>query len=175
MTAWRGYNTIVFVFWGLAIKIPRFHFIKAIVMSIQNIERGTFWHWIIRCHHPLDYESVPNSLFGGIVLNFSEYLFYIKTRIAVLQPTYFSLFGLINIQKAGAPLGVSEEKFEKWVCALGNGEAENDGHTFGNPENFCLSHDGQIRIVDYSESVTHEILLAIGDEMIETFDLSALK
>jgi len=175
MTTWRGYNTIVFIVWGLAIKFPKPHLVKLVKISFKRIKERIFWSLLFRFHHPLDYESIPNCLLGGIVLNFSEYLFYIKTRMQVLQPTYFSLFGLINIQKAGKPLGVNKEKFENWIESLGNGEAENDWHTFGNPENFCLSHDGQIRIVDYSESITHEILLVIGNEMINNFDLASLK
>jgi len=36
-----------------------------------------------------------------------------------------------------------------------------DGHHFSNPDNFCLE-DGQLKILDYAESRTQEVILKVG-------------
>lgn len=38
-------------------------------------------------------------LFAGIMTNWNEYRFYRRTKNPFLMPSYFSLFGLFNIQR----------------------------------------------------------------------------
>ena len=78
-------------------------------------------------------------LFGGIMANWNEYLFYKETNNLFVMPTYFSFFGLINIQKRGQDINFWKYD-DIWRYIYQNSKNENqpfcDSHSFAGKENF---------------------------------------
>ena len=92
---------------GIAIKIARIYLGR----TIKGVFNRCFDRRVKtgRLHLLLSYFVYPpvvqgglwNNLLWGILNNWREFRFYITTRHPLLQPTCFSLFGLVNIQKYG--------------------------------------------------------------------------
>jgi len=98
---------------------------------------------------------------AGIAGNWSEFIFYLKTRHGFCQPTFFSFFGLFNIQKYGQPLGDDDDKLPRFYWyelypTLGSKAV--DGHTWLDADNFIRDRGG-LRIVDYGGRKTRELLI----------------
>ncbi|MDO8512509.1 MAG: hypothetical protein Q7S57_04505 [bacterium] len=121
-------------------------------------------------------EGLKWALFHGIACNWREYRFYSRTKHPFLQPTYFSFFGTVNIQKYGRPVRIpfeDEYNRDKWwtrmfwmpVLGITNGEVIRDGHHFLNPENFCQDIFGRPKIVDYGLPRTQEIIKKWGEQI----------
>lgn len=98
------------------------------------------------------YEIVAFNVFvlGGLMANWNEFIFWLKTRNKFLLPTYFSFFGLINIQKKGEVLIWEEGDF--FVFLQRNSKEKDqvfvDSHSFDNPQNFCIDN-GKLKMIDY--------------------------
>lgn len=115
--------------------------------------------------------NVEQSLFSGITSNWNEYAFYRETKNSFLMPTYFSFFGLINIQKKGEIIDFwgYRELFD-YICD--NSQNRNqpfcDSHTFTEIGNFCLDQ-GKLRISDYGDRQVHNFLRLNGDNLFNNF------
>jgi hypothetical protein len=87
--------------------------------------------------------SLPYLLFGGIMANWNEYVFYKQTKNVFVMPTYFSLFGLVNIQKRGYEIVFWQEK-DVWMYICDNSLNQQQpfchSHSFNQVENFCLDN-----------------------------------
>ncbi len=105
--------------------------------------------------------------FRGIYANLREYRFYKKTRNQFLWPTFFSLFGLINIQ----PLAPRqpEEKLNNgvWMFVLNvvGKDAYKDGHTLSEEANFAVDNNGHLRILDYGGARGQKIITEHGAKL----------
>lgn len=114
--------------------------------------------------------GITNSLFGGIYANWTEYRFYQRTHNHFVQPTYFSLFGIINIQKYGVMCTTedSDELVAFWneVRVLTQDEAYVEPHHFKDPLNFCM-HGTHVRMVDYGNKKVQGVLEIYGDILAE--------
>ena len=96
--------------------------------------------------------------FGGVADNWRERRYYKRcapVQRALLKPTYFSLFGFVNVQKRGIPSRDAD------VCrpmrkVIGRGVAL-DGHHWDSPHNFDVS-SGCLQVLDYGSLVTQRIL-----------------
>src|SRR5690606_27796469 len=91
--------------------------------------------------------GVRGPLFLGVVTNWNEFKFYRNSKHELLQPTYVSLFGLVNIQRYGEPCTLDKERLWERVFAVVGDQLWCDGHHFRNPENFKLGSCG-VRLVD---------------------------
>ena len=143
-----GYRiAILFPTAKLTIKIPRIYFKEAFKQRT----------WKARAHY----------LFWGILLNWWEFVFYLKTRHSFLQPTFLSLFGLLNIQRYGdkIPQEMWQELFQSLWTATKK-EIKQDLHHFGESENFCLDRKrGIIRMLDYGHPTTQAIIQKWGHRL----------
>jgi hypothetical protein len=111
-------------------------------------------------------------LLSGLITNWSEFIFYVKTRNSFLQPTYFSFFGLLNIQRLGKSLQLTIEEFEPQMVEFINYENyQADSHHFTKRNNFC-GHQGKLRILDYGSKVTQKIVRKFGEKIHQNFKLS---
>jgi len=169
----KGRNRIVFVFpyLGIVVKIPVMRLWKPLYYSYHDIMRGK-WRSLKRdWSAPIEHEVYRGYIFLGILKNWREFWFYLKTKHQFLQPTYFSLFGLFNVQKYGEECRLSADIFWPQFIKITNWQVFEDGHHFSNEKNFCLSKD-KLHLVDYGSSKTQKIVLEYGQKFFEQVKLT---
>lgn len=168
---------------GIVVKLPRIKIWK-VIREAASMIRKRKWNrlWTHLKNNPTsEIFSFWNMLFGGIAANFSEFWFYASTWHRFVRPTYFSLFGLFNIQSYGASLKMGEGEF---LAALERIIEENwmhDIHHFANPANFGLRQgtayddDGEKRrrlrlcIADYGSPRTQAVITLFGRDLFKSF------
>jgi len=112
------------------------------------------------------------TLLNGIWQNRLERRMWRSTSSSFLEPTYFSFFGLVNIQRFGNELTESFQDSLWWqLCELTNEEVFGDGHHFSNPSNFSY-RNGHIRMTDYGGSGVWEIVEKYGDIIVKRYNPS---
>lgn len=171
MQVFKGSSRVVFVFpsRGIAIKLPILHGIK-IFGNITYLAKQRRWKALIRnllypISNPFGFKYL---LLNGVASNWREFWFYQKTRDPFLQPTPFSLFGLLNIQRADLPCSIDHRKLFLQMRILTENEAMKDNHHFDDPRNFCL-HEGKLRILDYGSHKTQLIVNRYGEKIYQHF------
>ncbi|MEK7072613.1 MAG: hypothetical protein AAB969_03515, partial [Patescibacteria group bacterium] len=161
-----GNYRIVIIIGHLAIKFPVIHLRSGIKSLIHEIKRGRFLKYY---KNDILYWGCSKSyLFDGIICNWQEYRFYRQTKLAILMPTYFSFFGLFNIQKRGQILDIYDGDLFSQLYNLTNGEIFDDGHAFGNHKNFCIE-SGKLVMIDYCKN-TRNVLKKYGEKIQQEFD-----
>jgi hypothetical protein len=161
----KGKTRVVIIAGGIAVKFPRFSPRYALKSSLYYFGKGTkhiihFLKWRLK-----------GIFLEGVICNFREFLFYRSCRMPILSPTYFSLFGLINFQKAGKSLEMEPVDFWLQMVELAGKELGDDCHTFSEPDNFIVIN-GKPRIVDYATSETQKVLKLYGDKIFNKLDLN---
>ncbi|NCN07718.1 hypothetical protein GW933_03415 [Candidatus Falkowbacteria bacterium] len=164
----KGNYRIVIVIGSLVIKLPRVRLKSAIQCLIFEIKHGLISKYYSNAI--LYAPSSKTNLFGGIISNWQEYQFYHQTKLPILMPTYFSFFGLFNIQKRGKLLDVNRKDLFQQLYDLTNGEVFDDSHAFANPANFCLQN-GKLVMIDYSKK-SRNVLIKYGEKIQQEFNLS---
>ncbi|MDO8669644.1 MAG: hypothetical protein Q7K65_05105 [Candidatus Buchananbacteria bacterium] len=164
----RGRHRIVLTFKRIVIKIPRVYFKDGMANLLLELKHPQLFKYYRNT--VLHDGTSKTSLFGGLICNWQERSFYSRTKLAILAPTYFSLFGLLNIQKMGQPIKIHDKDLLGQLIEITDKGVYSDPHTFENPDNFCILQ-GKISIVDYPLK-THRVLLDYGDKIQEKFDLS---
>ncbi len=110
----------------------------------------------------------------GIKPNIQEYKFYKKTKNIFAIPTYFSLFGLINIQKRGQEINFWDSK-DVWDYINLNSQNEHqpwcDHHTLSEIANFCINENNQLQIVDYGNKALEPFLILNGEKLFKNFKI----
>lgn len=109
-------------------------------------------------------------LFNGLMSNWHEFIFSIKNRKnTFITRTYFSFFGLINIQKRGKEFEMDPSEFKlkiedilRVAGILDDCDYWKDSHTMNNPKNFCKDKNGKLRILDYGNIRMHKFLKEHG-------------
>jgi len=171
----KGRKRFVLVFptIGIAIKLP------IIIWASNNLKRLVKLAFGRKVSFVEKLDCSFYLLFRGITDNWNEFQFYLRTRHPFVIPTYFSFFGLLNIQRAGEKLNkVTQEnlipqlfrlavKYSGWVGSVLTG----DGHHWETPANFCF-WQGKLRILDYGSQHTQELIIAYGRRIQEDFDSS---
>jgi hypothetical protein len=117
------------------------------------------------------YGTTAICLMEGVMANIQEWRFYRKTKHAFVMPTYFSFFGLFNIQKRG-----QEINFWKGVDVWhyihqhvqNHAQPFCDGHTLAEIYNFCLD-DGHLKIVDYGSRRLEPFIEINGQRLYDNF------
>lgn len=120
---------------------------------------------------------LKSALGAGVMANWRERKFYKNSELSfrpLLQPTFFSFFGLFNIQKYGKPADIqkdSEPIYHAFYPIAGQ-DLLKDGHHWVNGSNFHLTPDGP-RLLDYGNTATQLIVKKHGSELYARFDLVA--
>lgn len=119
------------------------------------------------------YYRVPIYLLGGIMANYHERQFYKRTKNPFVMPTYFSFFGLFNIQKRGKKIDFWD-MYGIWGYVYHNSQNPNqpfcDGHTLADPKNYCTDN-GKLKLVDYGNRQVAEFLKINGENLYNNFKL----
>ncbi len=131
----RSRIVLIFPYLKIAIKIPLIHFILGIHTLFERFKEGLVrWEW----NRDIEsMESFKELLFKGIIYNWREYWFFIKSHHPFLMPTYFSFLGFLNIQRLGRPYLVDSSLLWRKLINLSSGVVAKDNHHFTNPDNFC--------------------------------------
>ena len=115
--------------------------------------------------------GIRYNLFRGIMANWNEYCFYRKTKNLFVMPTYFSLFGLINIQKRGQEISFwNRSDIWEYICrnSISPNQVFCNSHSFRRKENFCLDGD-KIKMLDYGNRHVHKFLELNGENLFKNF------
>lgn len=155
----------------IVIKFPVVHLREAIkgITYYGRDKEHLKWYLFSPVKQPGGFKHL---LFRGLVDNLGERRFYRKIKHPFLQPTFFSFFGLFNIQKIGRMLPESTDPKWFWgkMLELTQSAAKDDDHHFYNAENFCLEK-GKLKTLDYGRPKTQEIILKYGNAIMEGFSL----
>lgn len=166
----KGKTRIAVIFENFVVKLPRIYFRQAFKKIWKSFRSGD----LAKClGYGLEvYGSPKRLLFRGVWENWGEFRFYRLSRSRFLMPTYFSLFGMLNIQKRGNKKAKIED-VNLWcqLCEMTNNEVWADGHTFSNANNFC-DDDGKLVMVDYGNARIHDVLNKYGDKIFKDFDFA---
>lgn len=176
---YTGSNRVVLDFFrlGFVFKFPIVHlkmFFQTVWFLVfeARICRewfGEVWGLFSR---PTDFMGAPclrMMFFKGIVHNWREFWFYLVERPAYAQSTYFSLFGLMNIQKKGILLRMEYGEFKKSIIHLiGEKAYYSDGHHFRNTDNFSVEN-GKLKFLDYGGLGTQKIIREYGAHLYNNF------
>lgn len=160
----RGNTRIVWVFhyFGFAIKFPIIDvrlFMRGIKICLYDDRHEVLRSLKLYLTSSIECDaSAKLHLFGGIVANWNEFIFYCKHgHNRFLMPTIFSFFGLFNIMLSGKEIGEAARLY-KTLSDATNKETGGDRHHFQHEGNFC-SWMGGLSIVDYGGRKTQKILL----------------
>jgi len=143
-----GSGRIVFLVGRYAFKFPRPGCLLKVAKAIpkfaikgewKKISNVTKWAWYIFCK--------------GIHQNTTEYRCWRRCRASFLVPTYFTLGGMVNIQKLESGQVPSWDEilslFQAIAAMTENQVRRVDPHCF-EPQNFLKNQDG-MRILDYGD------------------------
>lgn len=165
---WRF--VIIFPRLGLVLKLPRFYWHTAWRnfwhMATTLSRRKVFWAYI-------KLEVLP-LIIGGLGPNLSEFWFYLKTRHPILLPTYFSFFGLLNIQSAQGrtpnqgPREFSRRNYDIIESEWPDHRRQKDQHHFIDPENFAIVN-GKLRVRDYGGRGIQQAIMMAGKVLMEQY------
>lgn len=117
------------------------------------------------------YCTVWIYLLGGIMANYYERKFYKQTKNPFVMPTYFSFFGLFNVQKRGEEVNFWEsDSLWGYVCTNSQNIDQPfcDNHTLCEPKNFCIDN-GKLKLVDYGNRQIAEFLRINGENLYNNF------
>ena len=162
----KGTTRIALVFDNFVIKLSRLlHFLRLAMDQLYKFRiRGSF-----------------RKMFIPIRDNLSEFVFYRRTCHVFCAKTYFSFFGLFNIQERVVHLEGNDPKdqynfprYEEYESVLKGvfwgREKYVESHTFLNPINFGFSKKrGVFVCVDYADPEVQKNILEFGDRLQEAF------
>lgn len=164
--------------WGLVIKLPRprpLSFIRNTAHAVRRAYRCRQMRWIewsLRLDHNNDNDLMGNiryTLLNGIWHNWQEWRLWGGTRSRFLEPTYFSLLGLVNIQRYGEDLRVSDIGLWAQMVEFSEGAVWSNAHHFGDPSNFSY-RGGIVRMRDYGGRGVAEVVKKYGETIVASFD-----
>lgn len=183
MEIYHGSNRIVLAFplLGIAIKIARIkpkEAWRSFWYDLKGYFEGRYaFSGVVKCLYYQIFEfqaegadTIKRALFLGILDNIREFILFWKTRNPFLQPTWFSLFGLINIQTYGRPCDASYGDLYDIMYHLSERAIAEDGHHFNKASNFTL-HNGHLRILDYGGILIKDIIIRHGQKFWEEIKL----
>ncbi len=160
---------------GIVLKFPIIHFwrfLRIFASCFKDPKRMLVrlcWGVTLPINYSLGFRGM---LFKGLHANWCEFWFYWWTLNPFLQPTYFSLLGLLNIQRIGEPCLMEVEDVWCQLSGMNNSlqrDLWKDSHHFANPRNFCF-YKGTIRMLDYGSSGSREVVALHGTHIVEHLD-----
>ena len=159
---------------NIAIKLPRIYLrngFGTIVTYLRARRPMVFYKKEIFSWTVYHDATIKSWSFRGIVDNRHEYVFYQKTKNPFLLPTYFSFFGLFNIQKLGNELKIDSIDLWCQLYEITEGLVFKCSHHFTFAGNFSLKN-GKIQILDYGDPRVQEVIEKDGLLIQEKFDLN---
>ena len=151
MKVHQGFDRIVILIGIFAIKIPNF------IDAFNHQDKRPLWRGILR----------------KIWKNWQEFMFYLKHRHPFCVPTYFSLFGLFNIQRRTPNLPKHLEiVFWDGIISVTNDQFRElgfSGHTLTQQMNFGI-YKGQCVIRDYTKLRDQRFILEFGEKLQKYLD-----
>lgn len=158
---------------GVVVKFPLIRILVALRVAWLYMRRPTHFVQNLRFELDLPVEHMLSGIKGalarGVVNNWREWQLYRTTNHALLEPTYFSMLGFLNVQKYDAPYSGTSQALWAQLLELTDGAVWADVHHFCNPANFCVRR-GTLLMVDYGGSKGVPVILAYGDKIRESFD-----
>ena len=148
---------------GIVLKFPRVYpleTLKGLMLLGRDLGREP-WREIYD-HYVCSNSAFIRHALGGWLDNLGEAWFWWYTKHPFLQPTYFSLVGLVNIQRYGRPTGLERPPMLLWGQHT-NWAVYRDGHHFGEADNFCRDRNGFVHLHDYGRPITQRIVRQYGD------------
>ena len=107
--------------------------------------------------------------YSGFRANLFECCVYWTTFSPFLEPTYFSFFGLCNIQRYAKPLDMDSNHHWEQLYDIIERDIYSNGHHFGDPKNF--SYDGTcIRMLDYGSHGIRDVVKKYGKQLAKELD-----
>lgn len=164
----RGNTRTVLIFENFVVKFPQMHLRK----TYKLLRMMPCYQWpLIWGNSIYSGDSIRRNLFRGIVVNWKEFSFYCSTQSLFLVPTYFSLFGLLNVQKRVKITKINSTNLWVQLSILTGDRLWCDSHSFDNSSNFG-EEDGRLVMVDYGSPRIHDLLREYGDKIFKDFDLN---
>ncbi len=171
----HGRNRLVLLFplVVIVIKFPKIFLRDAIKSFWYSVKRRDFINLIKELTLPIEADEIKFSLFQGISENLREF----KCSGFLFQKTYFSLFGLLNIQKYGKPVS---ETVDVWhiLYSIATEEQKDllmkDIHHLSQNNNFCID-DGILKLCDYGGKKTKKVVSELGEDFFRKASLIVLK
>lgn len=168
-----GTKRVVIVLEKFAIKIARIRIVPAFKCAVSWLQYGRFWKSMFKYNYEV-YGTVHIYLLKGLIENWHEYKIYRETRSSFLVPTYFSLLGLVNIQKRGESFEMEGVNMWLQMLLLSNKEIWDNPHHFAEPANFSKTN-GHLQMLDYGSPRCHRVIRKYGEKMHTDFDFSFTK
>jgi hypothetical protein len=112
--------------------------------------------------------SFQGFLLRGLCANWQEFRLYKRLKSPLLVPTYFSLFGLINIQRYMTIFELDHVDLWCQLYEMTNGQVFDHSHHFANPANFALEA-GKLRMIDYGSRKCEKVITEYGDKIFNEF------
>lgn len=129
----------------------KYHFKYGILGPVYHTAQPSIWYY----------------LFRGVTANISEFLYYIRnTDNTFLIPTYFSLFGIINIQPLQQNICTQKDEVFGHLKSFTefNELYKHNPHTFFEQTNFCIDKEGKLCILDYGSKGAQRMVTKYGKQ-----------
>ncbi|MFC1599008.1 hypothetical protein ACFL2U_03320 [Patescibacteria group bacterium] len=169
-----GQTRKVFVFNWFVVKVARINWGAAYRNVAGWWKRGKrkkalqlFLEIFQADNYSTDFHPKTNLL-AGIRANLLEFGFYLRHQHIFCKPTYFTFFGLFNIQKKGQMCKMPYEKFKPRMHQLTNQEIPDNDHTFDSPSNFSCD-DNHLQVIDYADPIIQPLILKYGQKLYNDF------
>ncbi len=156
---------------GIVVKFPIIRLWRALCYVVRD-SKNRRWKSLFYClftWNPDSHYLVSGMILKGIMSNVRERGLWKKTRNPFLQPTPFSVLGLLNIQRYGKPLECNPIDLWSQVADMTRKEAHRNSHQFSEPENYALV-DGRLRILDYGGHGSTWVVVRYGRRIVDGFD-----
>jgi hypothetical protein len=167
----KGSDRVVITFpaLGIAVKIARIRIFRAVYLFLKEVFKRRWSTLKMRFTHPMKTPwSLWGMLFRGLASNWMEFYLYQKTKHPILQPTFLSLAGLVNVEKYNDPCTKETNPYLELRRIAGIRAMLKDMHHLSNPSNFCIVN-GKLRFLDYGSKETRAFIIQYGSKVFEQF------
>lgn len=157
---------------GIVFKFARIRVYVALKCFLRDAFKRRRWNMLrMRLRYPIGtLYGFRDMLFGGLVSNAMEFVFYATTRHGLAQPTYFTLFGLVNVMRYAKPCDLNSDVCMKVANIAGRRAVEEDLHHLAFPRNYTID-GGTPRLLDYGSPEARTFIRKHGDKVLREFKL----
>ena len=161
-----GATRFVVLVGNVAIKFPRLRPLRPFVRLLEILRKKEGVRDNLEKYDKSIVIATLQYLFSGVVTNYWEHRFYKEnSNISILVPTYYSFFGLLNVQKRGKPIDDSSRS--KWETV--QAKLADKGllpHDLFEEKN-CCTIDGKIQLFDYGDAWARKLLVCRKIKQLE--------
>lgn len=117
---------------------------------------------------------LDNFAIGGIYANIRERRLWKRTKNPFLLPTWFSLFGVMNICPYAKNVLTREQynssKFPLQLDIFSELWSQVEGHTFARATNFCVDDLGKVKLIDYGFKHCEKVIRHCGQGLYDNLN-----